>query len=196
MTKHLYVITDPIPDPPPWLITCGLIVLLIIALTWSHHVESRELLSDSEWSGIVLQHEYGVDESDAITLSQVITEASKEYSIPVEVVISIIAAESDFDPDAVSVCNAIGLMQVRPEIWHSTSPHNLYHRYDNVLAGVWILREYRKELGTLQAAIKAYNIGITNYKKGVAKSAANRYYAKVRRHYEAIKKYPKIIDTE
>ncbi|MDD5746295.1 MAG: lytic transglycosylase domain-containing protein [Candidatus Omnitrophica bacterium] len=60
----------------------------------------------------------------AETLDEVITQVSRDYSINEAVIYKIIEAESNFDPQAVSYCNARGLMQVTHNTWD------------------WICREY------------------------------------------------------
>ena len=82
-------------------------------------------------------------------------------------VLAIIEIESNFKSKAVSSAGAKGLMQI---LYKKTTTDK-----DNIVAGIALLREYRRRLGSEEAAIHAYNVGIGNYKKGLRVS---NYYAK------------------
>jgi soluble lytic murein transglycosylase-like protein len=76
---------------------------------------------------------------------------------------SIIAAESNFAPDAVSPKGALGLMQLMPETTHEYGALDPTVPEQNVDAGThylsWLLRRYEKKRNPLQQAIAAYNAG-------------------------------------
>ncbi len=83
--------------------------------------------------------------------------------------LAIIAVESEFDPDAVSGLRkdpAVGLMQVRPGEW-GLDPEALRDPETAIRVGSDILHKYYRHLhGDKEAAIQAYNVGLTNYQQG------------------------------
>jgi soluble lytic murein transglycosylase-like protein len=87
---------------------------------------------------------------------------AKKYGVPAEMVKSIVAAESNFNSDAVSAKGAIGLMQLMPDTareWGAdpTVPEQ------NIEAGTrylsFLINHYRKSRKPLACAIAAYNAG-------------------------------------
>ena len=70
-----------------------------------------------------------------------------------------IAAESNFDPDAVSRAGARGLMQLMPDTAASMGVENLHHPTDNVRGGTRYLRLMIDRYGDLVRALAAYNAG-------------------------------------
>jgi len=83
--------------------------------------------------------------------------------------LGLIGTESSFNENARSGKLkhdvAKGLTQIRPGIWNI--PHaELSTVEGQVKHGADILHSYYKKLGSKDAAIQAYNLGITNFKKG------------------------------
>jgi len=102
-----------------------------------------------------------VSRSDFDVHALIETMADK-YRVPAEFVKSIVAAESNFNSDAVSSKGAIGLMQLMPDTareWGGdpTIPEQ------NVEAGTrylgFLINHYRKSRKPLMCAIAAYNAG-------------------------------------
>ena len=88
--------------------------------------------------------------------------AALKHSVPAAFITSIVAAESNFDPAAISPKGAVGLMQLMPET------AQLFHAdasvpEQNVDAGTHYLRiltlKYRKYRNWLTRVIAAYNAG-------------------------------------
>lgn len=85
-----------------------------------------------------------------------------------EDIIAIAAVESGFRPSVKSNLKrdpALGLMQIRPGVWN-IPPHKLMSVEDNIMYGSKILRKYYERLKDKDAAVQAYNVGITAYRKG------------------------------
>lgn len=85
-----------------------------------------------------------------------------------EDILAIIGVESKFKPGAKSQLAkdpALGLMQIRPGVW-KIPPHELMAVDSNIKHGANILRHYYEELKDENAAIQAYNVGITRYRAG------------------------------
>jgi len=84
-----------------------------------------------------------------------------EHDVPPALVKAVIAAESLFDPDAVSRKGAQGLMQLMPETASKLGVADPFSAAQNVRAGVKYLREMLDRYGDMQRALAAYNAGPT-----------------------------------
>lgn len=110
-----------------------------------------------------------------------ISNASQKFSIPKEILWSIIRQESNFNPYARSWADAFGLMQIlpsravnfynsikeknKPEI-KDINPFKLYDTTLNTLVGAWLIRENLKTFnGKLPLAIAAYNASESKVKE-------------------------------
>ncbi len=63
-----------------------------------------------------------------------------------------------------------GLMQI---VYTKT-----YGIEDNIAKGVWLLRDYKSRLGSNEAAIQAYNIGLGSYTSGIRNKSYYKRYLK------------------
>ena len=72
---------------------------------------------------------------------------------------AVIAAESNFDPDALSHKGAQGLMQLMPRTAASLGVEHPFHPVDNVRGGSLYLRQMLDRFGDLERALAAYNAG-------------------------------------
>lgn len=93
-------------------------------------------------------------------------------------VLSIIAIESRFNKHAFSAKGARGWMQILYKKVHTEE--------ENILAGIELLEDYHQKLGSQKATIQAYNVGITNYRKG---SRNEKYYNKFIKTKEELSNY-------
>lgn len=94
---------------------------------------------------------------------------------------ALIGVESSFNEKAKSqlkVDPAVGLTQIRPGVWNIPH-HELSTMEGQIKHGANILKKYHQKLGTPEATFGAYNIGITNQRKGRGKEAADRYVGKI-----------------
>ena len=95
--------------------------------------------------------------------------------------------ESGFNHTAVSPANAVGTMQVIPSAgaWASQlvgRPLDLLDPYDNVVAGVAIIRQLVRTSPDLDAAIAGYYQGAASVKRNGMYPDTQRYVAAVRAH--------------
>lgn len=89
-----------------------------------------------------------------------IREAATLYQIPDPLVRAIIRCESDYDPRAVSVSGARGLMQLMPETATLMQVRDIGDPRDNIFGGVRLLRILANEFnGDLELTVAAYNAG-------------------------------------
>jgi soluble lytic murein transglycosylase-like protein len=99
-------------------------------------------------------------ESSTEPFGELIHEAAKRYSVDADLITSVIAAESNFDPMAVSRRNARGLMQLLPVTATQLGVKNVFDPKENIEAGTRYLGDllhlYRNDLAL---ALAAYNAG-------------------------------------
>ena len=86
--------------------------------------------------------------------------AAKRYSVDADLITSVIAAESNFDPKAISRRNARGLMQLLPTTATRLGVKNIFDPQENIDAGTHYLSDllllYKNDLALTLAA---YNAG-------------------------------------
>jgi hypothetical protein len=89
-----------------------------------------------------------------------IQQAAKHYSVDADLITSVIAAESNFDPKAISRRDARGLMQLLPTTATSLGVKNIFDPKENIEAGTHYLSDllalYKNDLAL---ALAAYNAG-------------------------------------
>lgn len=100
---------------------------------------------------------------------------SKEYNLDPLFVLSVIKAESKFNPEAKSNKDAIGLMQITPSTGNwiagqmgkkDFKTEDLYNENVNIEMGCWYLNNLSKEFnGNRELVISAYNAGRGNVNK-------------------------------
>ncbi len=119
---------------------------------------------------------------------EIIESASKKFRVDAELIASVIAVESSFDPRAVSRRNARGLMQLLPETAQRFGVTNIFDPRENIEAGTRYLKELLQRYdNNLALALAAYNAGPENVQKfgQVPPFQETRTYVqRVKRDYE------------
>lgn len=125
-----------------------------------------------------------------------VLDAARTHNVDAAFVLSVMAAESSWDHQALSPAGAIGLMQVMP----STAEELGYDPSDwqeNIRAGThylgYLMQRYKHHKNGLQRAIAAYNAGPTNVDRygGVPPFRETRTYVqRVLANYREIKQQP------
>ncbi len=86
--------------------------------------------------------------------------AAKKYSLDSKLILAIIKAESDFNPNATSSSGATGLMQIMPGNYTYLGISNGYDIDQNINGGAKLLKEYLSRFdGDIEIALAAYNAG-------------------------------------
>lgn len=138
-----------------------------------------------------------VELGDAIAIARAVMEESQKYDIPVSLMLAIMKKESNFNVDARSSVNAMGIMQIHPLTWDAYARKlNLNasrkHAFDPVLnirvasAVLWDLRDQYSKKGykdhvLWDYVLSAYYAGAESLKGGMRKN--HRHYVKKVRQY-------------
>jgi soluble lytic murein transglycosylase-like protein len=91
---------------------------------------------------------------------ELVETAAKRYNVDADLISSVIAVESNFEPKAVSRKNARGLMQLLPETAAKLGVQNIFDPKENIEAGTKylsaLLAQYHNDVAL---ALAAYNAG-------------------------------------
>jgi soluble lytic murein transglycosylase-like protein len=128
-----------------------------------------------------------------------IREASALYQIPEQLVRAVIKVESDYDPRAVSVSGARGLMQLMPDTAMRLEVRDIDDPRENIFGGVRFLRILANDFnGDLQLTIAAYNAGGEAVMRfgGIPPYAQTRnYVVRVTQFYHRYRTIPDVVEA-
>ncbi|MGL5416761.1 MAG: lytic transglycosylase domain-containing protein [Clostridium sp.] len=108
------------------------------------------------------------------TYINIVDKYAKEYNLDPLFVLSVIKVESDFNPNALSNANAMGLMQITESTGEDIAnalndtdfkADDLYNPETNIAMGCYYLRNLYTEFGNWNLVIAAYNGGRGNVQK-------------------------------
>jgi hypothetical protein len=113
--------------------------------------------------------------------------AASRYNVDAELIASVIAAESNFEPKAISRRNARGLMQLLPETAARLGVHNIFDPAENIDAGTHylsdLLTRYKNDLALTLAAYNAGPLRVQQYGHVPPFAETQSYVRKVRSAY-------------
>ena len=133
-------------------------------------------------------------ETSKAPFRELIQAAAARYAVDPDLITSVIAAESNFDPKAVSRRNARGLMQLLPQTATRLGVTNLFDPAENINAGTLYLSELLKRSNNnLALTLAAYNAGpqtVERYRSVPPYRETQSYVQKVGRSYAQRKSAP------
>jgi len=106
-----------------------------------------------------------VEELSRKDIEELVILVAGMYKVDPALVLKIVKAESNFNPEAVSPKGAMGLMQLMPLTAREWGVVDPFCPEDNVSGGVRYFRHLYLHLGSVDLALAAYNGGIGNVKK-------------------------------
>jgi soluble lytic murein transglycosylase-like protein len=130
---------------------------------------------------------------------ELIRQAATLYQIPEQLVRAIIRCESDYDPRAVSVSGARGLMQLMPDTASLMQVRDIDDPRENIFGGVRLLRILANEFnGDLELTIAAYNAGdgaVIRYGGIPPYQQTRDYVVSVTKYYRRYRSIPDVVDA-
>jgi len=122
---------------------------------------------------------------------ELVEAAAARYNVDPDLITSVIAVESNFDPKALSRKNARGLMQLLPETAARLGVQDIYDPQENIDAGTRYLRELLEKYNSnLTLALAAYNAGpdrVQQYGRVPPFTETLSYVRRVKRTYNKSK---------
>ena len=115
-----------------------------------------------------------------------ITAAAAKYKVDADLITSVIATESNFDPKAISRRNARGLMQLMPQTAAHLGVRNIFDPNENIDGGTHYLRDLLQRYNNdLILALAAYNAGPERVITTVPRIRETKnYVARVKRTFD------------
>jgi hypothetical protein len=121
-----------------------------------------------------------------------VNQAAREYAVEPALLKAVMAAESGFNPDAVSAKGAIGLMQVMPATaerygLQSDRRQNVQQKLTNPKTNIWLAAHYLSDLGKmfegrLDLVVASYNAGehaVQRYNNTIPPFPETRSYVEI-----------------
>lgn len=122
---------------------------------------------------------------------ELVEAAAARYNVDADLITSVIAVESNFDPKAKSRRDARGLMQLLPETAARLGVKDIYDPQENIDAGTRYLRDLLQKYGNdLVLALAAYNAGpdrVQQYGRVPPFAETISYVRRVKHGYEKSK---------
>jgi soluble lytic murein transglycosylase-like protein len=125
-------------------------------------------------------------------VATLVRDLAPQYTVHPELALAVIAAESNFDPGAVSRKGARGLMQLMPHTAEALGVGDPFQPAENVRGGTRYLRHMLDRYGDLERALAAYNAG---------PSAVDRFggvppYPETRDYVKRVMTYYRVYDGD
>jgi hypothetical protein len=129
--------------------------------------------------------------NDSAPIAEIVESAASRHGVDPALVHSVIKAESNYNPSAVSRVGARGLMQLMPATARQLGVNNAFNPKDNIEGGVKYLRYLQDKFQDPVLALAAYNAGegtVARYSNSVPPYRETQdYVVKVAKNYRAAK---------
>ena len=178
MNKHMIIFT----------IISAVIILVLFVLASTVNAEAPtekrvEETTKAETECIVLECTtiYDVPLTDELQIF--IHETCAEYGVDYKLVLAIISVESSFRPNAYNEStDCCGLMQINtvnlPVLRDKLGVTDLFSAYENVIGGIYLLRDALNYDGDTEHALMIYNCGIGSANKLFYKGIHSTEYSR------------------
>jgi soluble lytic murein transglycosylase len=127
-----------------------------------------------------------------LELEQAVSRAAQQHHVQPALLLTVMKAESSFNPTVVSKAGAVGLMQLIPETAIRHGVRNLYDTNENVIGGAKHLRYLLDRFHwNIRLALAAYNAGehkVDRYGQIPPYKETQDYVKKVLVYYRSYKK--------
>ena len=165
---------QPVPGPAPLpavvQVSFALPAQALPVPTWQQRVDQL---------GARIAAGFGISPVTASEFAPWLLEAAERHRLSPDLLAGLVLTESSFRKRATSVVGAIGPAQVRPEYWRGfCGTKDLHDPAENIYCGAMILAHFKDRCGDEACALKAYNIGPHERRRGV-QIAGQRYVTKV-----------------
>jgi len=129
---------------------------------------------------------WGLDEK-AEKYDSIIRTMANQYGIDPQLIHSIIRAESNYDPQAVSSKGAVGLMQLMPATAKAYGVKDLYDPIENISGGIKylndLIRTYQQDHELILAAYNAGQDAVKKYNGGPPYPETVNYIRRVKTYW-------------
>lgn len=185
-----------------------ILLLLLFLAVQMYYLESQKVISSNEnipddssqkhyvtIQIAINQYNPQLSTNEKEQIINAVTQYSQLYDVPITLILSVIAAESKFDPWCQGSLDDTGLMQIRQKYAHYwarkvnitlTDAQQLWNIEVNIKIGTYILK-YLKEYydGDLEKILVAYNAGQTYVNKKVRgnQDLPQKYVRKIDKHH-------------
>jgi len=131
------------------------------------------------------------DPAATAKVKNLVQEAAQKFDVSPDLIDSVIQAESNYNPFAVSPKGAQGLMQLMPDTARRFGVQDVFDPRDNILGGVKYLRFLQDTFKDDKLAVAAYNAGegaVTKYNGVPPFPETQNYVAKIGKRVGKTKK--------
>lgn len=122
--------------------------------------------ADAVFSSLLKNAAASPESAKITAYDSIFQRAAEQYGVPVNLLKAVAKAESNYNPNAVSRCGALGVMQLMPSTAAGLGVSNPLDAEQNIMGGAKYLSDKLKQYdGSVELALAAYNAGSGNVAK-------------------------------
>jgi len=163
------------------ILLCGLLCIAVPAMAQDNAQPRAELERPTPGR---------ISSNNRQALTPHINRIARKYNVEAALVKAVIAAESGFDPQAVSVDGAMGLMQLMPATAADYGLEDPFDPVANIDAGTRVLRDLLRRYKNISHALAAYNAGAgatDRHRRAVPYTETRKFVVRVIKYYRSYK---------